>query len=189
MKTRIVGSLIRSARTAALAGMLAMLSLGQCGEAPAAPRNPDDVLGEWEIEEGGSIVALRRCGENNERFCGQLSWMEHNTYTGDDPNAGELKIDRENPDPELRDTPLLGIDLVHGFRWDPEQNRWVDGKIYNPFDGETYSCWLEMESEKKLKIRGYIGLPILGMTTYWARPESNPATRGGFTAGPLRAAR
>lgn len=173
------------ARITALGLLLAFsFTLAACGDAPAAPRNPDDVLGEWEIAEGGSIVTIRRCGENNALFCGQLSWMEQNTYAEDDPRAGQIKTDRENPDPALRDTLLLGIDLIHGFRWDPEQYRWVEGKIYNPFDGKTYNCQIEMESETKIKIRGYIGLPILGQTVYWERPKADPATRGGFSAPP-----
>lgn len=157
-------------------------ALPACGEAPAAPRNSEDVLGEWEIAEGGSIVTMRRCGEAGAQYCGQLSWMDQNTYAEDDPDAGKLKTDRANSDPALAAKPLLGIDLVHGFRWDPEQNRWVDGKIYNPFDGKTYNCWLEMESDQKLKIRGYVGLPILGMTVFWNRSEVAPAARGGFFA-------
>ena len=183
--TNIYWCTIRGALLGTLA--LAMLFITACSEDPAAPRDPNDVLGEWEIAEGGSIVKLRRCGEDNQLFCGQLSWMEKNHYAEDDPRAGELKTDRSNPDESQRDKPLLGIDLLHNFRWDGEQNRWVDGEIYNPFDGQTYQSTLEIEGEKKLKIRGYVGLPILGMTIYWERPKQGPAERGGYFADQVAA--
>lgn len=44
-----------------------------------------------------------------------------------------------------------------------------DGNIIDPQNGKTYSCYLELKSDNKLKIRGYIGFSLIGRTQYWYR--------------------
>ena len=44
----------------------------------------------------------------------------------------------------------------------------MGGKIMDPKNGETYKCYIEVEEGgKKLKVRGYIGISLLGRTQYW----------------------
>lgn len=47
---------------------------------------------------------------------------------------------------------------------------WTDGKILDPGNGKEYSCNLIVQDGgKKLKVRGYVGLPAFGRTQYWYR--------------------
>ncbi len=48
-------------------------------------------------------------------------------------------------------------------------NIYDNGKIMDPENAKTYSCYLKLETDDKLKIRGYIGFSILGRTQYWYR--------------------
>jgi uncharacterized protein (DUF2147 family) len=48
---------------------------------------------------------------------------------------------------------------------------WEDGEILDPNNGSTYSCYIELENDNKLKVRGYIGISIVGRTQYWYRVE------------------
>jgi len=57
--------------------------------------------------------------------------------------------------------------LLKGFKYNPSTDEWIDGEIYDPEDGKTYSCKLKFESDKKLKVRGYVGIPALGKSMYW----------------------
>ena len=70
-------------------------------------------------------------------------------------------------DGELKNKPITGMviltDLVK------TDNGGKDGKILDPGSGNTYSCYLELESPDKLKLRGYIGFPAFGRTQYWFR--------------------
>ena len=43
------------------------------------------------------------------------------------------------------------------------------GTILDPENGETYKCYVELVSESKLKVRGYIGFSLFGRTQYWIR--------------------
>lgn len=46
------------------------------------------------------------------------------------------------------------------------------GKILYPEDGRLYSCVVTLEaSGRRLSIRGYVGIPILGRTVAWDRVE------------------
>ncbi|MDY0335364.1 MAG: DUF2147 domain-containing protein, partial [Bacteroidales bacterium] len=77
-----------------------------------------------------------------------------------------------NPDTTLQKRPLMGLQLLSGFVFDGD-DEWESGKIYDPKSGKTYSCYMEFtdKSKNKLKVRGYIGISLLGRTTYWTRVE------------------
>ncbi len=71
-------------------------------------------------------------------------------------------------EPAEQNKPLIGLVNLKGFVFDGD-DEWKDGKIYDPKNGKTYSCYMkfEDESKKRLKIRGFVGISLLGRTTYW----------------------
>lgn len=62
---------------------------------------------------------------------------------------------------------IVGMDIV----WDMEKNgsEYDEGTILDPKTGKEYSCLMKLEGNDKLKVRGYIGVSILGRTQYWYR--------------------
>jgi uncharacterized protein (DUF2147 family) len=46
---------------------------------------------------------------------------------------------------------------------------WVGGSIYDPATGNTYTCHLALDGDDRLRVRGYVGIPLLGRTTTWTR--------------------
>jgi len=73
----------------------------------------------------------------------------------------------------LKDKELLGMEIL----WDlkPEGSEWSGGFIFDPDNGKTYKCVVEVQDGgKKLKVRGFIGFSLLGRTQYWYRDESTP---------------
>jgi uncharacterized protein (DUF2147 family) len=46
---------------------------------------------------------------------------------------------------------------------------WRGGVIYDPASGNTYSCQARLDGADRLELRGYVGIPLLGRTTYWLR--------------------
>lgn len=80
---------------------------------------------------------------------------------------GTPKLDKNNPNPKLRSVRLDQLVLLKGFKYNANSDEWIDGEIYDPEDGKTYSCKLKFETDKKLKVRGYVGIPALGKSMYW----------------------
>jgi uncharacterized protein (DUF2147 family) len=48
---------------------------------------------------------------------------------------------------------------------------WSGGFIYDPNSGKTYRCKLKLKDRNTLKLRGYIGISLLGRTDVWTRQE------------------
>jgi len=70
----------------------------------------------------------------------------------------------------LKNKPILGMVILRGLEKDDEE--WSGGSILDPANGKTYKCKIAVEDGgKKLKVRGYIGLSLLGRTQHWVRAE------------------
>jgi len=51
-------------------------------------------------------------------------------------------------------------------------DQYSGGEILDPEVGETYKCKLQViDGGKRLSVRGYIGVPMLGRTQVWQRQE------------------
>ena len=78
------------------------------------------------------------------------------------------KTDVNNPDPMLRSRPLIGLELFEGFRYDGD-GEWSGGTIYDPNNGKTYRCKLKLVGPDMLKVRGFIGISLIGRSETWTR--------------------
>ena len=119
-----------------------------------------DILGLWDA--GESHVEIYAC---EDRLCGRIAAL-------DEPldEEGKEKLDKNNPEPALQSRPLLGMDLIAGFVR-AGKKKWEDGTIYDPRDGKTYKCVMKLQRDGTLKVRGYVGIPLLGKTVEWTRVE------------------
>jgi uncharacterized protein (DUF2147 family) len=76
--------------------------------------------------------------------------------------------DRHNPDPTLRDRRVEGLEILRGLAPRPD-GTWGNGRIYDPATGNTYTCQLTLDGDHRLRLRGYVGIPLIGRTTIWTR--------------------
>jgi uncharacterized protein (DUF2147 family) len=74
---------------------------------------------------------------------------------------------------ERKDKPVLGMTILRGIKPDAgEKGAWVGGDILDPNNGKIYKVLLKLvDGGKKLDVRGYIGMPMLGRTQTWHRVE------------------
>ncbi len=70
---------------------------------------------------------------------------------------------------DLYNKPVTGMLLLKDLSKDG--NEWNGGTILDPNNGKVYKCYITLENEDKLKVRGYIGFSIIGRTQYWYRTE------------------
>ncbi len=67
----------------------------------------------------------------------------------------------------LKNKPLIGLEILEGLEKDGSE--YEDGTITDPKTGKEYSCYIELVSPTKLKVRGYIGFSLIGRTQYWTK--------------------
>jgi len=127
----------------------------------------DDILGQWATEQEKSHVEITL---DQGKYFGRIVWLKDPVYATNDAMAGQIVMDRKNPDVAKRKIPLVGKEILSGFRYDSHSQKWVDGKIYNPEDGNTYFCSLTLDKSGKLLVRGSIDMfGLLSKTTYWEK--------------------
>jgi uncharacterized protein (DUF2147 family) len=112
----------------------------------------------------GESSQLQIYKTKNGTYEGKVVWMEFPNH----PN-GEPRRDVKNPDPDKRSQTNVGMVLIKGFTYNEATNEWENGEIYNPESGKTYRCFMKLESDNKLKVRGYLGISLLGKTVVWTR--------------------
>lgn len=132
----------------------------------------DAILGLWATapgtENGQAHVEIVR---NGDVYSGRIVWLEKPTYPADDPGgmAGQARVDRNNPDAALRAKPIIGLTIVWDMVWDGGSGEWRKGRVYDPDNGKTYKAYLRLAPDGTLKLRGYIGISLLGRTSVWTR--------------------
>jgi uncharacterized protein (DUF2147 family) len=74
---------------------------------------------------------------------------------------------------DRKDKPILGLTIISGVKQAANAaDLWDGGHILDPADGKVYKVRLSpVEAGKKLDVRGYIGMPMLGRTQTWLRVE------------------
>lgn len=68
-----------------------------------------------------------------------------------------------------RNRPLIGLEIIKGLEKNGE--KYENGYITDPDTGKRYKCYIELQDAKTLKVRGFIGMSILGRTQIWQRTE------------------
>jgi len=65
---------------------------------------------------------------------------------------------------------MLGLQIINGVRKDGDG--FDGGKILDPENGKEYRCKMTViDGGKKLEVRGYIGVSLLGRTQTWIREQ------------------
>lgn len=71
---------------------------------------------------------------------------------------------------EDKNKPILGMIVIKGLKKDGDV--YTKGKILDPKNGKLYRCFITLESNDKLKVRGFIGISVFGRTQYWYRVKN-----------------
>ena len=116
----------------------------------------DQVVGYWWSPEQKSKVQISK---KDDRYFGKIIAVRP---------ASVDKKDTKNPDKSLQDRKLLGLEILSGFKFDGDDT-WKDGKIYDPESGKTYSCKMWFEKDGTLKIRGFVGISLIGRTAEFTK--------------------
>jgi uncharacterized protein (DUF2147 family) len=139
---------------------------------PAFANDGQAIVGVWLTEpdevDGQAHVEFF---EKDGRYFGKITWLEKPLVEeGDDGAVGQPKLDINNPDPALRDQPIIGLTIVEDFQY-KGKNHWVKGTIYDPGNGKKYKSKIWLQEDGSLKVRGFVGVSLLGRNEIWTPVE------------------
>ncbi len=121
--------------------------------------NGQSILGKWVTYDD----------ETNERKGLILIYKKNQTFFAKiiKNYDGENDAICEECEGEKRNKPIIGLVIIENLK--KNGNVYEGGTILDPETGDVYSCYLELISANKLKVRGYMGFSIFGRTQYWQR--------------------
>lgn len=120
----------------------------------------DAIIGTWAVPDGGGHIQIYKSGN---KYYGKVAWLKRLNHAD-----GRPKVDENNPDPKLRNRPIVGLVVLRDFIY-ADDNEWDDGIIYEPQSGTDYSGILTLDDANTLTVRGYVGFSIFGKSQTWKR--------------------
>jgi uncharacterized protein (DUF2147 family) len=139
-----------------VAGASALTALiGIALVAMAVDSKESSVIGNWLSESKDGIIQISQ---------GEGGAYEGRIIGGNHPG----RLDEKNPDPAQRAKALRGEVILRGLHYDGD-GKWSGGAIYEPDTGRTYKCLVELVTADSIKVRGFIGISLLGKSQTWTR--------------------
>jgi uncharacterized protein (DUF2147 family) len=145
-----------AARVGGRLGAVIWLSLASSAghTSGAASSGEAGVRGYWR-EPSGAVIQIAECAQG---LCLKIVALS----PGDHPHT-----DLHNPDEKLRGRSLCGLRVGQDFR-QTDLLHADGGHVYDPKSGRTYSGSMTAQGNL-LKLRGYLGIQLLGRTETWTR--------------------
>lgn len=124
--------------------------------------------GVWKTidDHSGKVKALIRISEANGEYKGKIERLFRGPDEEQNPKCDKCEDAR-------KDQPLIGMTVLSGMKPDQQEpGAYTGGQILDPENGKIYKSKMSLADDgKKLNVRGYIGLPLLGRTQTWVRSE------------------
>ncbi|NBD08267.1 MULTISPECIES: DUF2147 domain-containing protein [Corallococcus] len=147
-----------------LASLMLLLASNSLAE-DKAPAEATGAVGRWttiddETKKPKSVIAIY---EENGKLYGKIEKLFREPTEEQNPVCDKCQG-------ALKDQPIIGMTILRDLKKDDDE--WSGGTILDPANGKTYKCKIAVEEGgKKLKVRGYIGMSLLGRTQHWNRAE------------------
>jgi uncharacterized protein (DUF2147 family) len=135
----------------------------QAEAAAGAESSVNSPVGQWKTVDDvtgkpKSVVAI---WEENGKLYGRVQKLV-------DPDPNDPNPTCNDCEGEQKGKPVVGLQIL----WDLQKDGdgWSGGTILDPANGKTYKCLMSVEDGgTKLKVRGFMGVSLLGRTQYWVR--------------------
>ena len=138
--------------------------------ASTASAQSPSVVGTWLTASGIAQVRIGPCPDPaNGPICGLVVGLINPKGPDGNAVAADMATDYRNADPALRTRKVIDMPLIWGFKKTSDPNAFEDGHVYNGENGKTYNANISLQPDGKLRLRGYVGTPLLGETQLWTR--------------------
>jgi len=144
-----------------LAGVLVMTVVAWLPVAGQAATPQDAIVGTWLTDDGASKVdvSATKAADGSSVYAGKVSWLK------EPMRDGKPLRDVNNADTGLRERPILGIEILSGFK--ATAAGWSGGTVYSPRAGKSFPADLSIAPDGRLQLKVKAG--IMSKTDYWTR--------------------
>lgn len=127
-------------------------------------QNGDRIIGVYKAVEEGKESKVQFTKLPDGRYRAQIIWLK----TPNNPD-GTPKLDVKNPDPAKRTLRADKAVIIESVKYDPEDQVWNDGRVYDPTKGKSYKVEVSFENPQTLRVKG----SLLGFSksVYWTKVE------------------
>jgi uncharacterized protein (DUF2147 family) len=150
-----------------LAAVVSTLALTlTAGTAPAQATTVGTPVGVWKSIDDKTKTerAQIRISESNGVLTGKIEKLL----------AADAKQDAvcDKCSDDRKDKPMVGMEILRGVKKADGEAVWEGGTILDAAEGKVYKVRLTpADGGKKLDVRGFVGMPMLGRTQTWIRIE------------------
>lgn len=134
----------------------------------AAAAQQTSAAGLWKTidDQSGQPKALIRISEAGGEYKGKIEKLFRAPNEEQNPKCDKCTDAR-------KDQPLVGMTILSGMKPEKQESgEYSGGQILDPENGKIYKSKMALDDDgKKLNVRGYIGMPLLGRTQTWLRAE------------------
>jgi len=122
--------------------------------------NAQQLVGKWKTidDETGKTKSIIQIYEQNGKYYGKIVEL----LLPEDKGKLCDKCSGSN-----KNKPIEGMVIMEGMYKDG--NGFSGGKIMDPKSGKIYKCSMEFDGKDALKVRGFIGISLIGRTQTWKR--------------------
>jgi uncharacterized protein (DUF2147 family) len=118
------------------------------GRADPAHTMPEQVAGLWTTEDGNGVIAIEPCGD---ALCGRI--------------VGIVRQPGEPIPTDVHGASQCGLTIITEER--PESDGTWLGHVTDPRTGTIYGAQIWLGHDGNLRLRGFLGIPLLGQTQTW----------------------
>lgn len=140
--------------------------LAALGMVAGAASAQEAAVGLWRTvdDQSGKPKSLIRITDNNGVLTGRIEKLFRAPDEEQNPVCDKCEDERKNQ-------PVLGMTIITGMKKDGAAS-YSGGQILDPGNGKVYQSKMTLtENGRKLNVRGFIGVPMLGRTQTWERVD------------------
>jgi uncharacterized protein (DUF2147 family) len=124
------------------------------------------ILGKWISTHKNLIVEVYK---ENKEFKAKVVWFNDRD---DRSKPMATRTDEHNPNENLRDKKIIGLDILKQLSYNPKTDRWEDGVIYDPLSGREWSSVVYFNDEGLMVVKGYWHFEFISKTLTFKRLSS-----------------
>jgi len=119
-------------------------------------QKPDSVVGKYHLPNDLDVEIYKVGGNKYNGKIIALNGFEEGQTT-----------DINNDDESKRKKALIGMEIIKGLEYDPEEKEWINGEMYGPEKGMIFNLKITKIREKEIEVVG--SKYLFWHTLYWKK--------------------